>query len=205
MTQARIAVIVEGHGECKAVPILVRRIAREIDPGFVPVVLPPLRVPASRLIKDGELERSVDFTARKLGGSGGIIVILDCDWGGCCPAKMGPALKERAIAARRDVSLTVILAKMEYEAWFLASAESLRGKRGLNENLQSPSDPESIRGAKGWLSRNMNAGRSYSETDDQPALTEIFDMASARRAADSFDKCYRDINSMLTKLRDEGG
>ena len=36
MTEVRIAAIVEGHGECEAVPILIRRIAETIDPGFVP-------------------------------------------------------------------------------------------------------------------------------------------------------------------------
>jgi len=72
MTEVRIAAIVEGHGECEAVPILIRRIAETIDPGFVPRVLPPLRVPASRLLKEGEMERSVDLAARKLQGRGGL-------------------------------------------------------------------------------------------------------------------------------------
>ena len=54
MKEVRIAAIVEGHGECEAVPILIRRIAQTIDPGFVPKVLPPLRVPASRLMKEGK-------------------------------------------------------------------------------------------------------------------------------------------------------
>ena len=68
MTEVRIAAIVGGHGECEAVPILVRRIAQAIDPGFVPKVLSPLRVPASRLLKEGEIERSVNFAARKAAG-----------------------------------------------------------------------------------------------------------------------------------------
>ncbi len=71
MKEVKIAAIVEGHGECEAVPILIRRIAQTIDPGFVPKVLPPLRVPASRLMKEGEMERSVDLAARKLQGREG--------------------------------------------------------------------------------------------------------------------------------------
>ena len=35
---------------------------------------------------------------------------------------------------------------------------------------------------------------------DQAALTQIFDMAAARRA-DSFDKCYREITGLLNRLR----
>ena len=176
MTEVRIAAIVEGHGECEAVPILIRRIAQTIDPGFVPKVLPPLRVPASRLLKEGEIERSVDLAARKLQGRGGILIIVDCDWEDGCPAEDGPMLLKRAIAARGDLPIVVILAKREFEAWFLAAAESLRDKFGLPDDLKSPADPEGIRGAKEWLSDRMPPGRGYAETTDQPAFAAIFDM-----------------------------
>jgi len=202
MTEVKIAAIVEGHGECEAVPILIRRIARDIDPGFVPNVLPPLRVPVNKLLKEGEIERSITFTARKLQGRGGIIVIVDCDWDNGCPAKDGPTLLKRAMNARKDIPISIILAKKEFEAWFLAAAKSLRGKRGLPNDLEPPVNPESIRGAKEWLSEQMPQGGSYAETTDQPALTAMFDMNTAR-AADSFDKCYRDIRYMLETLRRE--
>jgi len=199
MTEVRIAAIVEGHGECEAVPILIRRIAETIDPGFVPRVLPPLRVPASRLLKEGEMERSVDLAARKLQGRGGIVIIVDYDRESCCPAEDGPALLQRAVAVRGDIPIAVILAKREFEAWFLAAAESLRGQYGLPNNLEPPPDPEAIRGAKEWLSDRMPPGRSYAETTDQPAFATVFDMNAARRA-DSFDKCYRDVKRMLEQL-----
>lgn len=199
MTEVKIAAIVEGHGECEAVPILIRRIARDIDPGFVPNVLQPLRVSVNKLLKEGEIERSITFTARKLQGKGGIIVIVDCDWDNGCPAKDGPALLKRAKTARNDLPISVILAKKEFEAWFLAAAESLRGKKGLPNDLEPPEDPESIRGAKEWLSDRMPPSKSYTETTDQPALTAEFDMNIAR-TSDSFDKCYRDIRHMLETL-----
>ncbi|MCJ7777840.1 MAG: DUF4276 family protein, partial [Sedimentisphaerales bacterium] len=199
MTEVKIAAIVEGHGECEAVPILIRRIALDIDPGFVPNVLQPLRVSANKLLREGEIERSITFTARKLQGRGGIIVIVDCDWDNGCPAKDGPALLKRAKTARNDLPISVILAKKEFEAWFLAAAESLRGKKGLPNDLEPPEDPESVRGAKEWLSDRMPPGKSYTETTDQPALTAEFDMNIAR-TADSFDKCYRDIRHMLETL-----
>jgi hypothetical protein len=200
MTEVRIAAIVEGHGECEAVPILIRRIAQTIDPAFVPKILSPLRVPASRLLKEGEVERSVDLAARKLQGKGGILIIVDCDWENGCPAEDGPVLLKRAAATRGDLSIAVILAKREFEAWFLAAAESLRGKFGLPGDLESPAYPENIRGAKEWLTDKMRPGRAYAETTDQPAFAAIFDMNSARRA-DSFNKCYRDIRSILEELR----
>ncbi len=198
----KIAAIVEGHGECEAVPILIRRIAQTIDPGLVPRVLLPLRVPASQLLKQGEMERSVELAARKLQGRGGIVIIVDCDRGNGCPAEEGPMLLRRAVAARGDLPITVVLAKREFEAWFLAAAESLRGQHGLPDGLESPPDPEEIRGAKEWLSDRMLPGRSYAETTDQPAMAAIFDVEMARRA-DSFDKCYREIKSMLEQLQRE--
>ncbi len=204
MKEVRVAAIVEGHGECEAVPILVRRIAQTIDPGFVPRILPPLRIPASRLLKQGEMERSLDFAARKLEGRGGIVIIVDCDWENCCPAEEGPLLLRRAVATRSDMPIVVVFAKREFEAWFLAAAESLRGKFGLPGDLESPAHPESIRGAKEWLTEKMPLGRAYAETTDQPAFAAVFDMGAARRA-DSFDKCYRDIKNMLEQLRHSEG
>jgi hypothetical protein len=201
MIEMKIAAIVEGHGECEAVPILIRRIGLAVDPGFVPKVLPPFRVSASRLRRQGEMERTVELVARKLQGRGGIVIIVDCDWENGCPAEDGPVLLKRALATRGDLPIAVILAKREFEAWFLAAAESLRDKFGLPGNLESPGNPEGIRGAKEWLSDRMPSGRSYAETTDQPAFTAVFDMNAARRA-DSFDKCYREIKSMLDKLRE---
>ena len=82
--------------------------------------------------------------------------------------------------------------------WFLAAAESLRGQRGLPTDLGAPPDAEAIRGAKEWLSRNMQGDRTYSATVDQSALAQVFDLARARRA-DSFDKCYREVSRMLNQ------
>ncbi len=93
-----------------------------------------------------------------------------------------------------------MLANKEYEAWFIAAAVSLRGKRGLAADLTADPDPERIRGAKEWLSDHMPRNRPYNPTIDQAALTSVFDMQAARRA-DSFDKCYREIVRLLTVLR----
>lgn len=101
-----------------------------------------------------------------------------------------------ARATRPDRAIRVVLAKAEFESWFLAAAATIAGHRGLPLPLVAPADPESIRDAKGWLSARMPAGRSYSETLDQPALTSLFDLAKARQAR-SFDKLWRDVTSML--------
>jgi hypothetical protein len=200
MKRVCITAIVEGHGEVEAVPILIRRIATEIDPSLVPDIPPPIRVPADRFKKPGELERTVDLAIRKLDGDGGVFIVIDCDWNNGCPKLDGPVLLSRAKAVRPDVPIALVLANKEYEAWFIAAAESIRGKRGLSQTLEVVIDPEEIRGAKEWLSSRMPPNQPYTETIHQPALTALFDFNAARRA-NSFDKCYREIIRLLNILR----
>ncbi len=89
-----------------------------------------------------------------------------------------------------------MLAKREYEAWFLAGLVSLRGHRGVSEDADPPEDPEAIRDAKAWLQARMTDGATYSPSIDQPALTHHLDLELARRA-DSFDKCVREIRRLI--------
>ncbi|MBI3300799.1 MAG: DUF4276 family protein [Deltaproteobacteria bacterium] len=162
---------------------------------------PPIRTPKTKLLRPGELERAVELAARRVGSRGAVFVVLDSD--DDCPAQRGPELLKRAILTRSDLPLTVVLAKREFEAWFLAAAKSLRGQRGLSKDLEPPPDPEAVYNTKGWLSHRMESGRAYRETLDQPALAACFDLDMARRAG-SFDKCYRDIVRLLWELRKMG-
>ena len=198
----KIGCIVEGHGEVEAVPLLIRRVADNLYPELQIVIPRPVRTPRNKIVKVGELERRVELAAQKIGGQGAIFIILDSD--DDCPAELGPTLLDRASQVRRNLPIAVVLAKQEFEAWFLAAAESLRGKRELKNDIHSPRAPEAIRNAKGWLSERMGDNRTYRETRDQPALTALFDLEQARQA-NSFDKCYREIVHLLDELRKASG
>ena len=178
----------------KAVPILLRRIVARVLPGFSIRIPRPIRVKRQRVLKAGELERAVALAAKRAGARGCILVLLDAN--SDCPARMGPELLQRALAARPDLPIRVVLAKVEYEAWFLAAAESLAGRQGMADGTVSPTDPESVRNAKRWLSERMPPGRPYRETLHQPGLTAVFDVDAAR-AAPSFDKMWRDVTDLL--------
>jgi hypothetical protein len=191
---------VEGHGEVESVPMLIRRIAAQLDPALVVVIPSPVRVTKSKLLKPRELERASELAALNAGRDGGILIVLDSD--DDCPAQLAPELLGRVRAARADLFSTVVLAKREFESWFLASAESLRGHRGLPVNLQSPDRPEEIPGAKEWLSSHIQDG-AYASTVDQASLTHALDFTLARRAS-SFDKCYREITRLLETLQSRG-
>jgi hypothetical protein len=192
MDEVTIACIVEGHGDARAVPVLLRRIADELSV-WRRSFPPPQRVNKSELVRPGVLENTVQAAAHRVPGAGGILVLLDAD--DDLPCELGPQLRERARIARPDKNVAVVLANKEFEAWFLASAASLAGHRNLPPRLEPPSDPETIRGAKQRLSRMT--GQPYKETVDQAALASIFDMKTARQNSPSFDKFRREVERLL--------
>ena len=204
--KVEISCIVEGYGEVEAVPKLVHRIAEDyltmtVKQELVIVIPPPIRVKRTQVVKVGELERKVELAARKINGQGAILIILDSE--DDCPAELGPSLLHRASQVRQNLPIAVVLAKYEFESWFLAAAESLRRQRELKDDIDPPKDPEAIRDAKGWLSQQMEGSRRYRETRDQSALTALFDFKQARKT-DSFDKCYRDIVWILEEIQKQG-
>lgn len=149
-----IASIVEGQGEVTAVPILLRRIASEVSPNIFVNARRPIRVRRHGVLKEKKLEDAVDLAGRQVGKQlGGILILLDAD--DDCPKHLAEEVLRRARAARSDQHIRVVLAKREYEAWFLAAARSIAGKREIDKSTLPPAEPESIRGAKGWLDRRM--------------------------------------------------
>lgn len=191
----RIVCVVEGHGEVEAAPELLRRIIGALSPETIVECPRPIRVARNKIIKAGELERVARFAASGTSPDDLILVLLDAD--ADCPAGLGPSLLVRAQTACPDRCIRVVLARREFEAWFLAAAESLSGRRGLKLDLSAPDDPESIRDAKAWLSAHRQDGHSYRETVDQTALAAGFDLDRARARSPSFAKLWRDVKSAL--------
>lgn len=103
----------------------------------------------------------------------------------------GPKLLERVRTARADIAVEVVLAEREFEGWGLAAAESLRGWRGLPDDLEPPRDPQAVRGAKEWLTGRMPG--VYSPTADQASLAATIDLRAAQEAASSFGKFCRAV------------
>lgn len=160
---------------------------------------PPWRRPRGSLVAPNGIEREVESNSW-VGPSGGILVVLDAD--DDCPAELGPALLNRARSARPDLRVSVVLAKREFEAWFLASARSLAGRFDFPADMKAPDDPETVRDAKGWLSQHRSGGRPYKETVDQAALTSAFDILQARKYSPSFDKLCRELEVLLNPRHD---
>ncbi len=196
--KVNIGCVVEGKGEVKAVPILIRRVAAFHFPELDLGIPTPIRFPRNKVSQTGKLEHAVGIAIRSINKQGAILIIFDSD--DDCPAELAPTLLHRLSPVFHNIPIAVVFAKHEFESWFLAAAESLRGKRGLERDISPPDNPEIIRGAKEWLRSRMQRGKTYSETRDQPAFAAQFDLQQARKA-DSFDKCYRDIVRLLEELQ----
>lgn len=190
----RIASIVEGDGEVKALPILIRRICAWKAPHQTINPLPPVRVRRDRFLnKDDEFRKQLLLCAGKCGSDGSILIVLDAD--DDCPAMLGAEILARAntVAPHRKVS--VVLANKEFEAWFIAAAHSLNGFRELSIDTDESIDPEKYRNAKGWLERHMKS--SYKEVLDQPAFAAKFDLSTAFGNSRSFQKLCKELELRL--------
>lgn len=189
--------IVEGDGEVQAVPVLLRRLSQWLSPQSVVNLGRPIRVRRDRFLRrDAEFRRMLLLAAAKVGAKGWVLVLLDAD--DDCPVELARAIANRARTVVPHCAVSVVCANREFEAWFLASAEALSGKRGLFvADGDSPRDPDLIRGAKEWLSRRIAGGR-YRETTDQPAFAAVMDLELALRRSRSFRKMCADWSRLAT-------
>lgn len=190
----KIACIVEGDGEVAALPVLLRRIAEWRAPGTYVDVQTPIRVRKDRFLnRESEFSRNMLLAGAKCGDAGLVLVLLDAD--DDCPVALGHDLRARAGAVVPHRSVSIVVANREYEAWFIAAASSLSGKRGFNCPAGALPDPDAPRDAKGWIRSHM-AGDRYGESTDQAAFTAHMDLAEAhgrsrsfRKLCSEFDRC----------------
>lgn len=192
-----VASIVEGDGEVSALPVLLRRLGEWLTPDVYPEIATPIRVRRDRFLnKDEEFSRHLKLAAAKCGEQGWILILLDAD--DDCPAARGPAILARAQQVLPHRSISVVLAKREYEAWFLAAAPSLDGQRGLRFDPSDAVDPETPRDAKGRLGLRMVGGR-YREITDQPAFSARMNLDQARTRSRSFRKLCSEWSRQVGK------
>lgn len=196
MTSLVLAPIVEGHGEVRALPVLINTVLEAINSNVYPQTLTPYRVPWGTLVNaEGELERYAAMAIRDGGANTRLIVVLDAD--DRCPAELGPQLLTRLNARFPNNRASVNVADREYESWFIASAESIALRIGSESNLEVPSPIEAVRNAKGWIERNILNG-SYKETVDQASFSSYIDVPFARRRSHSFDRLCRELERLLS-------
>jgi len=191
MSDVQMALIVEGHGDAKAVPELVRRICWRTESLKVPSIdeRDVIRTGKHKLLRENELERRVEYAARKIDGEGCILVVIDADEQ--CPAQLGPELLRRAQSAREDMDIAVVLPNAEFENWFIAGCSALLDR-------DPPDEIEEIGDAKGWLERASDDSIDYRPALDQKDYVHEFDLDQALELARG-SRC-RSLRKLLTEL-----
>lgn len=128
MGRVTIVPVVEGHGEVKALPLLLRRIAADLGVYDLDVHQ-PIRVGRSTLAKEAGIAAAVEQASYRVPDRGGVLVLFDAD--DDCPVDLVTRLLVPARTTRPDKSVSLVIATREFEAWFLAAASSLAGTCGF--------------------------------------------------------------------------
>ena len=176
-----IVPIVEGPGEVKAAPILLRRILHERLGRYELEVKRPKNAQNKGGLVKG-LGKFLVYAKRTL-GCAAILVLVDTERD--CPRELGVQLARRASAAGVGLPIAVVCAKREYENWFLASDEDFSG------------DAEEFGGAKAWLTNRLAPGLAYKETKDQPSLSATMDIEAAFQSSRSFRRLCSAVEELV--------
>ncbi|PZT72109.1 MULTISPECIES: DUF4276 family protein [unclassified Streptomyces] len=197
MTVPVIAPIVEGHGEVAAVRELVSRIAAEFHDTYAEVAQ-PFRLDSGKMRKPDELGKAIRFQAARVRGGGGVLVLRDGDDSDVtCPVELARMLAPDVGLV--TVPVEIVIARHEYEAWFLAAAESLRGHSAVRDDAVFPDDPEARRGAKSRLEGLMT--ESYKETLHQARFSGVMDLRLAADRSRSFRRMIHAVELLLGQDR----
>ncbi len=188
--------IVEGHGDVQAVPVLLRRLFTEA--GLFDIgVARPIRRKRSELHTQTGVQTAVRLALLQP-QCASILLLFDSD--DSCPKDLAPMILGWAQAVAGAMPCFAVLAYREYETWFLAAIESLRGKCGIRADAATMANFEGRRGAKEALEEYMPKNRSYHETADQASLTASFDLAAAYTFSRSFRKMVKCVGDLAGAL-----
>lgn len=115
-----------------------------------------------------------------------VLVLLDLDDG--CAAKLAPQLAQTLRELNPPRPIAIVFAVREYEAWFLAAANSLWKKPYEGE-------PEEPRDARGEVRRLFEP--EYEPTTHQPALSAKMSLDEALQNSCSFRRLVHALEELL--------
>jgi len=207
----KLTPIVEGPGEERALPILLRRLLLEkfgLNPADIQI-LPPKNARGCGQLTNADpkagIERYVRHAIKEQCDC--VLVLIDND-----PAKRlkrdrviqddcAPEFAHYLVQRLRNIycakPVVVVVARWEYEAWFLANLERIGSLVGIAEGVVFEGDVESVGSPKGWIARRLPPGRSYSETVDQPALTRVLDLDVVAQRSRSFRRLQHALEELI--------
>jgi hypothetical protein len=191
----RILPIVEGEGDLTAVPELIRRVAHDAGRFDLTVLQPHKRGDLPKVLQ--RLEN--DLRVAQLEGCP-VLWVLDYDCETCTDLDRDLAkFRGRVADAMPTQRVEVAFMVKEFESLFLADHETTTAVfPDIPPDLEWPADPESVRGAKEWISKARPKGLAYKETMHQAKLAAQVDLARLRQRSPSFRRFEDAVMALLS-------
>ena len=192
--------IVEGEGEVKALPELLKKLRNSLSPDkqLYHHKKQPIRISRGKItqFKPDFINQLKAQNINSMRDNGWVLIVVDAD--DDCPVELARKIHNIASQHIPHGRISVVIPNKEYEAWFLASANSM-----ANQNLPSEhqsialsgnlSNVDNIKDAKGRITID---GKSYSETGHQEILTKMIDVNIAEKNSRSFRKLCKEWRRM---------
>jgi hypothetical protein len=194
-----IQLVVEGDGDLRAAPVLLRRIleAFQVDNVAIPSPhkrgdLPKVKAEFGRFVRVAQKEEAP------------ILWLLDFDCRSCeCVKEENKNLKERATVEIGAWPLEICFMVKEYETLFLADEQMTRRYFEIPPAIAWPMNPEQIRDAKGTLSKLLPKGQSYKPTLHQDKLSARINLAMDDADCPSLGHLKRAVARLVEALPNE--
>jgi hypothetical protein len=187
--------IVEGDGEVKAAPVLIRRLLNALAVYGLGVGRPVL-AKRTQLVQETGLRNAIR-KAKVYRDATAIIILFDSDKDRA--RDLVPSMTAWAQTEAPPVPWAIVMARCEYEAWFLAALTSLRGKHGVPSNATYDRPPEETNGAKGIIKDLIRGTYNYAPAD-QEALSAQIDLGQCYRNSSSFRKLVKELCRVLGEI-----
>lgn len=180
----RLLTIVEGEGDERAVPELIRRILHAEGRFDIELLrphrrgdLPKVRANFQRFLEVACLENA------------SVLCLLDFDCQDCVNA-LDEEEKFRSMARtfRPDCRFDACFIVKEFESMFLWDEVGTRRALPQIADLAFPADPEAIRDVKGWLSGAQPKGCAYKPTAHQAKVVSQLDLALLNQRSPSYQR-----------------
>lgn len=206
---AKIVPVVEGYGEVDAVPVLCYKLLHGIGRYDIQIDTPLNAHGCGNLTVEGGLERFVDRAWNRRDCKA-VLILMDADKRH--PAELAHSFSQRILAmnATPPCCAVTVLAKTEYEAWFLASLPSIVGSDvgehfSLPANITYVGDVEARPGVKEWITSQIayDGGKrrvAYDERRDQLPMTRLINPVLARDKSRSFRRLCHAIEQIIEAI-----
>lgn len=176
--------IVEGQGDERAIPVLIRNLLNNRFEHYEFEVLHPYRMPKGKMKQPSEWPpvSTLVFNRLKERMSAptdkGLVLVM-CDADDDCPVELKATIQQNVVVPADKIELHFVAPSREYETWFLSAVQCFTGHQDCVDPIPDVNNLNQIRDAKGYFEQHiLKPNRFYSETVDQAKFSAIIDFAA---------------------------